>query len=207
MFTTSEESARTTGQYGRCYLQQQYHSRHSKDPLKRQTTPFNSVDLERSIKTLVKHVQDQVLTKKKSQLSKNVLGNKSLRRLNPLLDDEDILRVGGRLAPLNLSLHRKHPGQHRLTQLIIEYIHKKYLHPGLQTLHSLLIQNFWIVSSKRDIGKEFMNVTALEAAPNTSSTPYGKCTLFENYPIETLFLCWCRILRSVSPETWQVERH
>jgi hypothetical protein len=75
--------------------------------------------------------------------------------LSPFLDEDEIIRVGGRLSNSRLCFNEKHPAllprSHRFTRLLIEHTHKVHLHPGLKTLHFLLLQNFWILSPQRTI--------------------------------------------------------
>ncbi|UYV84326.1 hypothetical protein LAZ67_X001851 [Cordylochernes scorpioides] len=58
-----------------------------------------------------------------------VSGKSNLRFLNPFLDADGILRVGGRLQHSNLDSNRKHPiilpKRHHCTDLIIEHYHKQ----------------------------------------------------------------------------------
>jgi hypothetical protein len=104
---------------------------------------------------LVKHVQKIEFSVDILKLEQNKICLKPLRKLNPFLDADHIVRVGGRLAYSKLSFNNKHPillpRSHRLTELIIETTHKENLHPGLKTLHYLLVQNYWILSPFRAI--------------------------------------------------------
>ncbi|UYV77667.1 hypothetical protein LAZ67_15001855 [Cordylochernes scorpioides] len=81
-----------------------------------------------------------------------VSGKSNLRFLNPFLDVDGILRVGGRLQHSNLDYNRKHPiilpKRHHCTDLIIEHYHKQSLHSGLQTTLSMISQKYWIISCK-----------------------------------------------------------
>ncbi|UYV60400.1 hypothetical protein LAZ67_1001040 [Cordylochernes scorpioides] len=81
-----------------------------------------------------------------------VSGKSNLRFLNPFLDADGILRVGGRLQHSNLDYSRKHPiilpKRHHCTDLIIEHYHKQSLHSGLQTTLSMISQKYWIISCK-----------------------------------------------------------
>lgn len=116
---------------------------------------FTYSELTEALFVLVKYVQsvnflDEITAiKNKTQLSK------PFRKLNPFLDDRELLRVGGRLGKADLSYYQKHPALlprcHRLTTLIIEHFHKIYSHPGTQTLHFLIMQQFWILAGKRAI--------------------------------------------------------
>ncbi|GFV19968.1 integrase catalytic domain-containing protein [Trichonephila clavipes] len=75
--------------------------------------------------------------------------------LNVFLDEDEILRVGGRLKHSTLSEFQKHqmmfPKAHHLTDLIIEYYHKKSLHSGFQTTLDLTRQFYWIPSGQNRV--------------------------------------------------------
>lgn len=83
--------------------------------------------------------------------------SKALRKLNPFLDSNNILRVGGRLSHSKLSYAKKYPillpSNSRFTTLLISEIHNTFLHTGVQATYFLLCQKFWILSAKRVIKK------------------------------------------------------
>lgn len=78
-----------------------------------------------------------------------------LRKLNPFIDKSGLLRVGGRLRYAPISYNRKFPillpSHHHFTRLLIKSLHLRYLHAGIQTVHFLVLQQFWILSAKRII--------------------------------------------------------
>lgn len=106
---------------------------------------------------LIKHVQETHFGEELNRIQRNQLPSKYLRKLNIFLDQKKLIRVGGRLTYSKLSYSQKHPilipKISRLTELIISHYHNKYFHPGNQTLHYLLIQQFWILSAKQVIKK------------------------------------------------------
>ncbi|GFV67702.1 integrase catalytic domain-containing protein [Trichonephila clavipes] len=85
-------------------------------------------------------VQEQVfLAENKSLQSKGVVSpNSKLRNLNPFIDSDGLLRVGGRLSNSDLPYVNKHPailpGNHNLTVQIIVHFHRKNLHTGASSL-------------------------------------------------------------------------
>ena len=72
--------------------------------------------------------------------------------LNPFIDDNQLLRVGGRLQNSQSDYNSKHPfilpPKHPVSEKIITFYHTKYLHAGVSTLMALLRQKFWIIHSK-----------------------------------------------------------
>lgn len=78
-----------------------------------------------------------------------------LIHLSPFLDEDSLIRVGGRIKNSTLSYSAKHPivlpkGSH-VTNLIIDFYHKKYLHAGPHFLQANISQQFWILSARRVI--------------------------------------------------------
>ncbi|XP_039870639.1 uncharacterized protein LOC120723317 [Simochromis diagramma] len=77
-----------------------------------------------------------------------------LQRLNPVIDEDGLLRLGGRLAPANLTKDEKHPliipNAHHIAILLIRYHHEKIAHQGRHlTEGALRGAGFWIIGSKR----------------------------------------------------------
>jgi len=69
-----------------------------------------------------------------------------LKNLSPFLDG-DILRVGGRLKHFNEPFSRKHPAllprKHRVTNLIVEAYHLRFLHMGPSGMLANIHLHFW----------------------------------------------------------------
>ncbi|XP_074026910.1 uncharacterized protein [Leptinotarsa decemlineata] len=129
-----------------------------KNPLKKVVGhSFSEVELQEVLVVLVNFTQSSVFANEISQLKTNKPLPKYMRKLSAFIDEHGSLRVGGRLNNSLLNYDKKHPlllpSSSRLTDLIIEHTHKMNLHPGLQTLHFLLLQNFWILSPRRTISK------------------------------------------------------
>ena len=65
---------------------------------------------------------------------KNALKKSSLYRLDPFMDSQGVLRVGGRLRRAHLSFPEKHPvllpKGHHLSHLIVRHQHGKVHHQG-----------------------------------------------------------------------------
>ncbi|XP_071580955.1 uncharacterized protein [Temnothorax nylanderi] len=104
---------------------------------------------------IVKIVQSDVFYDEIDRLRSGKGIPKPLLKLAPFLDPAGILRVGGRLVKSGLCFEIKHlvllPNQHRLTELVVEQVHRAHLHPGRRTLQYLLAQQFWILGVHRAI--------------------------------------------------------
>ncbi|GBL80871.1 hypothetical protein AVEN_26290-1 [Araneus ventricosus] len=86
------------------------------------------------------------------QCQKSVLPNSTLRNLNPFLDSDGVLRVGGRLGNSDLPYVAKYPAilpnRHKLTNQIIVYFHLKNLHIGASSLLHCVRERFWPLSGR-----------------------------------------------------------
>ncbi|XP_050055781.1 LOW QUALITY PROTEIN: uncharacterized protein LOC126549715 [Aphis gossypii] len=80
---------------------------------------------------------------------------RSLAQLAPFIDDNKIIRVGGRLRHAALPAETKNPillpKSSALTTLIIRHFHLTYFHAGPQLISSLLAAHYWIMSSRSSI--------------------------------------------------------
>ncbi|XP_049871359.1 uncharacterized protein LOC126370525 isoform X1 [Pectinophora gossypiella] len=119
---------------------------------------LTSKELEKSLLLIVKYEQERHM----KDLIHNVSNNKplsecNLQSLHPFVDDNGMLRVGGRLEKSSLPYSQKHPlilpKGSRLIELIIRSEHIKNLHAGPRLLLSSINQKFWIVNALREIKK------------------------------------------------------
>lgn len=116
---------------------------------------LNNVERHHALMHIVKHVQGRSFSEEISNLKSKKALSKPFRKLNPFLDDQGVLRVGGRISRSGLEYEHRHPAflpsDHPLTLSIINFIHHSHLHPGINTTHFLLLQQFWIIAAKRTI--------------------------------------------------------
>lgn len=75
-----------------------------------------------------------------------------LHQLHAFLDENGVIRVGGRLQEASWSFERKHPillpNQGKITRLLIEREHRTLLHAGPQLLLASLRQRYWPLSAR-----------------------------------------------------------
>ncbi|XP_029155687.1 uncharacterized protein LOC114928600 [Nylanderia fulva] len=86
-----------------------------------------------------------------TQVKQEVIKKQRLISLNPFLDANGLLRVGGRLEHSHLPFQSKHPvllADHPITTMLIRYTHIASLHAGLQSTLSKIRQEFWIIKSR-----------------------------------------------------------
>ncbi|XP_030767150.1 uncharacterized protein LOC115890927 [Sitophilus oryzae] len=116
--------------------------------------PLRVNELNKAMTILIKIVQFQEFADDiKNLTSKIKLSNSSkLLNLNPFLDEDGIIRVGGRLKHSHLSYNQKHPTilptKHTFTELLILHTHLRYLHMGTQALLATIRLEYWPLSGK-----------------------------------------------------------
>ena len=129
------------------------------------TDELSVVELELAEKAIIKYVQQQnfgttiYLINKGKALPKKC----SLRRLDPYLDEEGFLRVGGRLQRSDINFEAKHPlllpNNCFITTLLIRNCHVKLGHLGRETLAASLRSKYWIIGLNNAIRKVMHNCT------------------------------------------------
>lgn len=96
--------------------------------------------------------------------------------LHPFLDENEVLRVGGRLHHSSFEYDTKHPillsHKHILTELIIEYEHVKALHCGPLALLYAVRQRFWPTNGRHITRKTVRKcVKCFRVKPYTNQAP------------------------------------
>ncbi|XP_055623484.1 uncharacterized protein LOC129766910 [Toxorhynchites rutilus septentrionalis] len=85
--------------------------------------------------------------------AKSLRKQSKIRKLNPFLDSESVLRVGGRLRFSQLSFQAKHPAllpsNHPFTNQIAQYFHHKLLHGGGRLLLNAIREEYWPIQGRR----------------------------------------------------------
>ncbi|XP_011687417.1 PREDICTED: uncharacterized protein LOC105449732 [Wasmannia auropunctata] len=107
-------------------------------------------ELDQSLDGWIRVVQRGRLSQEINQVQKGRTLSKSnsLAKLNPFVDEQGILRVGGRMKHSLLPFDEKHPiilpKRSHFTNLIIQSCHRRTLHGGVQQTLGLLRQRYWI---------------------------------------------------------------
>ena len=114
-------------------------------------------ELRKATTCLIKLVQSKEFAEDIGLLIKNksVAGNSSLKSLNPFLDTEGVVRVGGRLEHSSHNYDMKHqillPEKHHLTELFVRSLHVEHLHIGQSGMLAIVRQNYWPVNARNII--------------------------------------------------------
>lgn len=112
-------------------------------------------ELKDALDVCIRKCQAESFEEEMEKLSKdgNLVNLKGpLKYLNPFIDGNNTLRVGGRLQKSKLSESRKHPilipKKSILTNLIVSDAHYKTLHGGPQLMLAYLRSKYWILGAK-----------------------------------------------------------
>lgn len=99
-----------------------------------------------------KYFKNEILSIKSNKKIKGFLSN-----LNPFLDTNNLLRVGGRLGNAAISYSKKYPillpKESHITQLIILSEHIRLLHAGPRLVLSSLNNHYWITNGLNQVKK------------------------------------------------------
>ena len=131
-----------------------------------------------------KHFKEEL----KALESKGAVMKKSLiYLLEPFLDEERIVQVGGRLRNAPLSEKARHPvivpKNHRVSKLVVRRAHEfQNGHSGKEYVLALIRQKFWIVGARpliKRVVKEFMVCRKLRGNPQVqrmADFPFDRVT-------------------------------
>lgn len=137
-------------------------------------SPMTTKELDTSLKTCIKIIQREIFKDEIKNLNENsqIKGESRLKALQPYLDDESILRVGGRLRNADLDQDCKHPiildDTNHLSVLIVDDAHRRTLHGGVQLMLGYLRSKFWIIKAKKLV--KFIKHKCLLCARHNAAT-------------------------------------
>lgn len=99
-----------------------------------------------------------------------------LRWVNPILLDDGLIHVGGRLRNANIPAETKHSmilsSKHPLTLLLVRDCHSKLLHAGPQLMLATLRQKYWILGARDLIRNTYHRcITCFKKKPSFITQP------------------------------------
>ncbi|XP_015437828.1 PREDICTED: uncharacterized protein LOC107192974 [Dufourea novaeangliae] len=75
--------------------------------------------------------------------------------LNPFIDENDILRVGGRIKHATTTYDKKHPillpAKHHFTTLVIRHMHWRHYHTGVLGTLNAIRQIYWPINAMQSV--------------------------------------------------------
>lgn len=120
-------------------------------------------ELREAKRVIIKYVQQMEFTAEIEHLQKHgCIDSKSkLLNLNPFIDQQGILRVGGRLENAHINWEMKHPKiiprDSRLAWLLIKEAHELSFHGGPRLTLATLRQQYWIPGGQAAVKKQLRN--------------------------------------------------
>ena len=152
---------------------------HTKKKVPEKYIPVKAAELQEAEKEILKQVQEQAFQEEISSIRKT-LADKSfiddtrkckrstlkkasqLYKLDPFMDKDGILRVGGRIRQADLHDDAKHPvilpKNSHITNLIICYYHQKVHHQGRGiTMNEIRSCGYWIVGGSSLVSRHIFN--------------------------------------------------
>ncbi|XP_050524618.1 uncharacterized protein LOC126896151 [Daktulosphaira vitifoliae] len=109
------------------------------------------LELRDALTAITRYVQRKTMSDLIVELqNRRPVSSKAFSRLMPFIDDNGIVRVGGRLQNADLHEHQKHPilltRDCHLAMLLCQHWHRVTCHSGPRLIVSLIVRHFWIIS-------------------------------------------------------------
>lgn len=123
----------------------------------KRNAPLSIAEIASAKTSLIRYTQQIIFSDEYNELlNKRPISRKSkLLPLNPFLDLNLIIRVGGRLKNANIPFPIRHPTilpkRSRLTELIIDSAHITTMHGGASLMLAHLRNEFWLIDSRNTI--------------------------------------------------------
>lgn len=113
-------------------------------------------ELSRSKKIVIRAVQEETYAEEIQciRTQTDIPKDSPLKMLDPFLDEDDLLRVGGRIQHAQLGYEEKRPliipGRHHVASLLVQHYHVESQHQGRHiTEGAVRSAGYWIVGAKR----------------------------------------------------------
>lgn len=138
-----------------------FNSRHN---LERRSGPLTVEELRAAELIVIKIVQVKEFGQDLKALKSGGPTTPRLKKFNPFVDETGILRVGGRLRHANIPYVNKFPiilpKKNWFTNLVIDFFHYTYLHPGPTNLHNIIRNKYWIISGRDVVRRRVLKCVA-----------------------------------------------
>jgi len=127
----------------------------------RLSATLSTQELDQALTCCVKIVQQESYAQVLKELGKKqvVAANSVLKTLHPFIDNEGLIRVGGRLQHSTLPYQTRHqmilPANHHFSRFIVSAEHLRLHHAGPQLLIVSLREKYWIPRIRNLVKKVF----------------------------------------------------
>ena len=127
--------------------------------------PVSVEELTRAEITIIKLVQAeafkselQLLCKNDEKINKGMRRHSQLYKLDPFIDNDGLIRVGGRIQRSNFDVQVKHPviipKDSHIAELIIHHYHQRLHHQGRNsTLNEIRSHGYWIINGTSSVAR------------------------------------------------------
>ena len=125
------------------------------------------INRDEAIKTLVRAAQKEAFPDVLGclQNKKNLPENHPIAALNPQLDNNGVIRVGGRLKNANILFSVKYPmllpKDHYLSMAVVRHFHKQIKHQGSHISHGAIVQAGFHIHNGRQLIRRFIDACVL----------------------------------------------
>lgn len=148
---TSEELIRIVA-----HMKRFFHNCRTRDESLQFTESLSTAELESAEFTIIRQIQ-RIHFPEEMKANGMIPNNSSIKSLDPFIDSNGILRVGGRIENSNFDYDKKHPiilpHKHQFVENLIRQIHRANLHSGQRAALSYLRQKYWPIKAKNTIRK------------------------------------------------------
>nr|XP_033339068.1 uncharacterized protein LOC117227701 [Megalopta genalis] len=163
--------------------------------------PVSAEELNTANKTILRLTQRECFAEEMQDLSqgRRVHRKSKLNTLDPFLDRDGIIRVGGRLKHSDIPYSQRHPivlpKSHHLTTLILRNEHLRSMHAGVQaTLYSTR-QRYWPLDGRNQTRKVIRQcIKCFRANPPNTECMMGdlpKARVNEDRPFNNVGVDYC----------------
>ncbi|XP_072392388.1 uncharacterized protein [Diabrotica undecimpunctata] len=128
-------------------------------PKQRNFDNLSCDEIDNALKYIIRLVQNETFYDNLTHLKRhgNVDSKSKLLTLNPFIDKDNILRVGGRLHNSDFCYDKKHPivldSKHHFTTILVRNEHLTLNHCGPQLLLASIREKFWPINGRQVVRK------------------------------------------------------
>ena len=148
--------------------------------------PLNVNEVLMATKTIIKLIQHAHFSIEIEELknNRNVSQKSKMNKLNPFIDDDGIVRVGGRLTnATDIDNDQRFPiilpYETTFLKLIMLHEHKKLMHAGPHATLASVRMKYWPINGRRCVRKVIHQcVTCFKARPKSVSPIMGNLPMF-----------------------------